>query len=61
MVAALVLIRFPLNWSGLFASIAMGGICYIVSAFILNVGQIRSLGSAVIANRMRRRVPALTD
>ncbi len=61
MVAALVLIRLPLSWSGLFASIAMGGMCYIVSAFVLNVGQVRSLGYAVVANRLRRQVPALTD
>lgn len=61
MVVALTLIRFPLNWFGLFAAITMGGGLYLVSALLLNVGEVRSIGLAALRGRVRSKVPALTD
>jgi O-antigen/teichoic acid export membrane protein len=58
---ALILIRFPLDWSGLFASILLGGAVYTVSAVALDVGELRSIGLSALRRRLRRQVPALTE
>jgi O-antigen/teichoic acid export membrane protein len=58
---ALTLIRFPLNWYGLFASILLGGAVYIVSAVVLDVGEIRSLGRSALRRRLATKMPALTS
>jgi O-antigen/teichoic acid export membrane protein len=51
MAVALTLIRFPLDWFGLFASILMGGGLYIVSAIVLDVGEVRSIGRRALRKR----------
>jgi O-antigen/teichoic acid export membrane protein len=61
MTVALTLIRFPLNWSGLFAAIAVGIALYIASAIALDVGETRSAGLSALRKRLRPKVPALTD
>lgn len=61
MSVALVMIRFPMNWSGLFASIGVGGALYLVSAAALDVGGMRSLGLEALRGRTRARLPALTE
>jgi O-antigen/teichoic acid export membrane protein len=58
---ALILVRFPLDWSGLFASILLGGAVYILSAVALDVGELRSIGVGALRRRLRRQVPALTE
>ena len=60
MAVALTLIRFPLNWFGLFASILMGGGLYIVSAIVLDVGEIRSIGRRALRKRFppKQRPPS---
>jgi O-antigen/teichoic acid export membrane protein len=58
---ALMLIRFPLNWFGLFAAITLGGGLYIVTALALNVGEVRSIGLDILRKRLRPKIPALTD
>jgi O-antigen/teichoic acid export membrane protein len=58
----LTLVRFPLNWSGLFSSMLLGGAVYIVSAVLLDVGDIRSIGRrALRSRRLASKVPALTE
>ncbi|HEX2942388.1 MAG TPA: oligosaccharide flippase family protein [Rhodopila sp.] len=61
MAAALVLIRFPLDWYGLSAAIAMGGTIYVVCAALLDVGEMRSLGMAFLRRRAQRKLPALSQ
>jgi O-antigen/teichoic acid export membrane protein len=61
MAVALTLIRFPLNWYGLFASILLGGAVYLVSAVILDVGEIRSLARNALRKRLATKMPALTS
>lgn len=61
MSAALLSIHLPLNWSGLFAAIGIGGGLYLVTAAALDVGGIRSLGIGALRARLRAKVPALTD
>jgi O-antigen/teichoic acid export membrane protein len=61
MSVALVMIRFPMNRSGLFASIGVGGALYLVSAAALDVGGMRSLGLEALRGRTRARLPALTE
>ncbi|HQT75489.1 MAG TPA: oligosaccharide flippase family protein [Rhodopila sp.] len=61
MAAALVLVRFPLDWYGLSAAIAMGGAIYIVCAALLDVGEIRSQGLAFLRRRAQRKMPALSE
>ncbi len=61
MSVALIAIPFPLNGYGLFASILVGGVLYIVSAVALDVGQIRSVGGNALRDRMRVKVMALED
>jgi O-antigen/teichoic acid export membrane protein len=58
MSAALVLIRFPLDWSGLFAAVGLGGAVYLVSAAALDVGGARSIGLKALRARLRAKVPA---
>jgi O-antigen/teichoic acid export membrane protein len=61
MSVALIVIRFPLDWFGLFAAILMGAATYFVSAIALDVGQVRSIGHEMLRKRMRRKMPALTE
>jgi O-antigen/teichoic acid export membrane protein len=61
MTVALTLVRFPLNWLGLFAAIALGGALYVISAVVLDVGEMRSIGLSALRRRLRSKVPALTD
>ncbi|HEY1411347.1 MAG TPA: oligosaccharide flippase family protein, partial [Rhodopila sp.] len=61
MAVGLTLVRFPLNWLGLFGAVSLGGVLYIVSAIALNAGDVRSIGLSVLRGRMRAKVPALTD
>ncbi|MDB5403656.1 MAG: hypothetical protein QOD93_6152 [Acetobacteraceae bacterium] len=61
MAIALTWIRFPLNWSGLFASILLGGVAYLISAFILDVGEVRTIAKRTLCRRFVPKVPALTD
>lgn len=58
---ALLLVPLPLNWLGLFSAIGMGGALYVLSAILLDVGGIRSMGRVALRNRMRTKVAALTD
>jgi O-antigen/teichoic acid export membrane protein len=61
MAVALTLIRFPLDWFGLFASILLGGTLYIVSAVVLDVGEVRSIGWHALRKRVAPKVPVLMD
>ena len=61
MAVALTAIRFPLDWFGLFASIMLGGATYIVSAVVLDVGDVRSICRRALHQRLRQRVAVLTD
>jgi O-antigen/teichoic acid export membrane protein len=61
MSAALMLVRFSLDWFGLMAAISMGGLIYVISAFALDVGDIRSLVRNAWRERIRQKLPALTD
>jgi O-antigen/teichoic acid export membrane protein len=61
MTAALILIRFPLNWFGLLAAVSVGGAVYIASAFALDVGEVRSIALSLLRRRLRSKQPALTD
>jgi O-antigen/teichoic acid export membrane protein len=61
MAVGLTLVRFPLNWLGLFGAVSLGGVLYILSAIALNVADVRTLGLNVLRKRMRAKLPALTD
>lgn len=61
MIAGLILIRFPLNWFGLFDALVLGGVLYSVSTILLDVGGVRSLGWVALRRRIRRKVAALSD
>jgi len=61
MAVALVLVRCPLNWLGLLSVILLGAVLYVVSALVLDVGEVRSLAIDALRRRMRGRAPALTD
>jgi O-antigen/teichoic acid export membrane protein len=61
MAVALTLIRFPLNWFGLFGSILLGGSLYLISVVVLDVGDIRSIGRKALSRRLAPKVPVLTD
>ncbi len=61
MVVGLTCVQFPLNWHGLFAAILLGTVLYVVSAILLDVGQVRSLGHDALRRRIRLRVAALTE
>jgi O-antigen/teichoic acid export membrane protein len=58
MAAALILVRFPLDWRGLLAATLMGGAVYAASAIALDVGEVRSLGWSILRRR-GRKVPVL--
>jgi O-antigen/teichoic acid export membrane protein len=60
MTVGLTLIRFPLNWYGLFASILMGGVLYIVSAVLFDVGEVRSIGGNAVRKLLTSKVLAPT-
>ncbi len=62
MAVALSLIHFPLDWFGLFGQIAVGGVLYVISAIVLDVGEVRSLGAGALRRRLApKKVPALMD
>lgn len=61
MAVGLTLIRFPLNWFGLFASMLLGAALYVLSAVILDVGDIRSIARNALRRRLATEVPVLTD
>lgn len=54
MAGALVYFRFPLDWFGLMAAVLMGGTLYIISALVLDVGEVRSLGLMTLRERSAR-------
>lgn len=60
MIVGLTFVRFPLDWYGLAEAILLGGALYVVSAILLNVGQVRTLGYDALRRRVRPSVPALT-
>jgi O-antigen/teichoic acid export membrane protein len=59
MSAALVLVRFPLNWFGLFGAVILGAAIYVASALALDVGNVRSLARARLRGRVRQSAPEL--
>ena len=61
MAIALMVIRLPLNWLGLLEATMLGGILYTITAFALDVGEVRSLGLSLLRKRARAKVPVLTD
>jgi O-antigen/teichoic acid export membrane protein len=61
MTVALTLIRFPLDWFGLFAAVLVGGALYLLSAVVLDVGDVRSIGRNALRKRVASGVPVLTD
>ena len=61
MAVALILVRFPLNWFGLFEAILLGGAIYLVTAITLDVGDVRSIGRKALRKRFAPNVPALTE
>ena len=61
MSAALIMIRFPLNWFGLMAAVLMGAAIYGAAAFALDVGECRSLGWEMLHERLRGRVAVPTS
>ena len=62
MAVGLTLIRFPLDWPGLFGAVALGGALYLLSAVMLDVGNVRSVARRALRRRRRRaRVPLLMD
>ena len=61
MSAALIMIRFPLNWFGLMAAVLMGAAIYGAAAFALDVGECRSLGWEMLRERLRGRVAVPTS
>ncbi|MBS0643948.1 MAG: polysaccharide biosynthesis protein [Proteobacteria bacterium] len=61
MAAGLALVQFPLSWGGLCAAVALGGTLYAVAALALDVGEVRTLGSAALRRRLRHRTPVLTE
>jgi len=61
MIVGLTYVQFPLNWHGLFMATLLGVVLYVVSAILLDVGQVRSLGYDALRRRIRPRIPALTE
>ena len=61
MALGLMLIRFSPGWLGLFSAIGLGGLLYVVSAALLDVGQMRSLIMQKLRLRVSGKVPALSD
>ena len=57
MSVALILIRFPMKWSGLLEAIVLGAVLYVVSAIILDVGEVRSAGVSTLRRRLRPQMP----
>ncbi len=58
---ALLLVPLPQNWLGLFAAVGMGGALYLVSAALLDVGGVWSMGRDALRKPLRTKVAALTD
>lgn len=61
MSVALILIRFPLNWLGLFEAIAMGAVIYAASVIALDIADLRTIALSRVRKRLRAKMPALTD
>ena len=61
MTVALTLIRFQLNWIGLFEAMGTGGALYALSVIALDVADIRSMLLFHLRKRFRPKLPALTD
>ena len=61
MTAALLAIRFPIGWFGLFAAVTTGAVLYVAAAFALDVGQVRTLARHALHQRLRQKIPAMTD
>jgi O-antigen/teichoic acid export membrane protein len=61
MAAALILVRFPPGWPGLFEAVPMGIAIYSLSALALDVGEMRSLALVRLRRRSRRPVAAFSD
>jgi O-antigen/teichoic acid export membrane protein len=61
MAIGLTLVRFSLDWQGLFAAVMFGGALYVLSAIALDVGEVRTIGMAVLRKRLHPNVAALTD
>ncbi|WP_428487724.1 oligosaccharide flippase family protein [Rhodopila sp.] len=61
MIIGLSLIRFPLNWFGLLAAVLLGSAIYLVSAIVLDVGEVRTLGWNALRRRIRPNIAVLTD
>jgi O-antigen/teichoic acid export membrane protein len=61
MTVALTLIRFQLNWIGLFEAMGTGGALYAFSVIALDVADIRSMLLPHLRKRFRPKLPALTD
>ncbi|PPQ27996.1 oligosaccharide flippase family protein [Rhodopila globiformis] len=59
MAAALVLIPLPMDWLGLVGAVMMGGAIYGVSAVVLDVGKVRSIGQRALRRRLQRKLPVL--
>ena len=58
MIIGLTVIRFPLNWFGLFSAMALGAGPYVVTAILRDVGEIRSRGAGALRRWQRGRLPA---
>jgi O-antigen/teichoic acid export membrane protein len=61
MIAGLTLVRFPLSWFGLVDAVLFGGALYVVSALLLDVGDMRSAGLDALRRRIRTKMPLLTE
>jgi len=61
MAVVIGLVRFPLDWGGLFSAIALGGMVYVVSALTLDVGEFRSEGIAALRRVVGRRGRLVLD
>jgi O-antigen/teichoic acid export membrane protein len=61
MTVALLLIRFPLNWIGLFEAVGLGAVVYTASVMALDVAGLRTIALAQSRKRLGAKMPALTD
>ena len=59
--AILLIIPFPADWGGLFASVFLGACAYIITALLLDVGNIRSIVTKFMRSRQKQMCSVLTD
>ena len=59
MALALMIVRFPLDWFGLFAATLMGGTLYVIAAVVLDVGDVRTLGRSMLRKRIQVQGPGV--